>query len=46
MIVKMRSRTLVFLFFAAAMAFSIVREYSAPTGCVRREMASTQLRHR
>ena len=31
----MRSRYLVFAFFAAAMLFSMVREWSAPTGCAR-----------
>ncbi|MGD0414557.1 MAG: hypothetical protein ABSA80_04325 [Terriglobales bacterium] len=31
----MRSRYLVFAFFAAAMLFSMVREWSAPTGCPR-----------
>jgi len=35
----MRSRYLVFAFFAAAMLFSIVREYSAPVGCPRLAMA-------
>jgi len=34
----MRSRTLVFVFFAAAMLFSVVREWSAPTGCPRLQM--------
>ena len=31
----MRSRYLVFAFFAAAMLFAIVREQCAPTGCPR-----------
>jgi hypothetical protein len=31
----MRSRYLVFTFFAAAMLFAIIREYSAPLACVR-----------
>jgi len=35
---RMRSRALVFAFFAAAMLFSIVREWSAPAGCPRLEM--------
>ena len=35
---RMRSRYLVFAFFAAAMLFSIVREWSAPVGCRRLEM--------
>jgi hypothetical protein len=34
----MRSRTLVFALFAAAMLFSVVREWSAPTGCPRLQM--------
>ena len=35
---RMRSRALVFAFFAAAMLLSMVREWSAPTGCPRLEM--------
>jgi hypothetical protein len=35
---NMRSRVLVFAFFAAAMLFSVVREWSAPVGCPRVEM--------
>jgi hypothetical protein len=31
----MRSRYLAFAFFAAAMLFSVIREYSAPIGCPR-----------
>jgi len=31
----MRSRTLVFTFFAAAMLFSVVREWNAPSACPR-----------
>jgi hypothetical protein len=31
----MRARTLVFTFFAAAMLFSMVREWSVPIGCPR-----------
>ncbi len=31
----MRYRALVFAFFAAAMLFSVVREWSAPVGCPR-----------
>jgi hypothetical protein len=34
----MRSRTLVFAFFAAAMLFSVVREWSAPSACPRLPM--------
>lgn len=34
----MRPRIVVFAFFAAAMLFSVVREWSAPTGCPRLEM--------
>jgi hypothetical protein len=36
--IGMRSRILVFAFFAAAMLFSMVREWSAPTGCPRLSM--------
>jgi len=43
---KMRSRTFVFVFFAATMLFSIVREWSAPTGCLRLEMTGQRSRHR
>jgi hypothetical protein len=41
----MRSRTLVFAFFAAAMLFSVVREWSVPTGCPRLTMIAKS-RHR
>jgi hypothetical protein len=34
----MRSRILVFAFFAAAMLFSVVREWSAPASCPRLPM--------
>jgi hypothetical protein len=40
----MRSRTLVFAVFAAAMLFSLIREWSAPVGCPRLEV--TRLEHR
>jgi len=33
-----RSRTLVFAFFAVAMLFSVVREWSAPSACPRLPM--------
>jgi hypothetical protein len=36
----MRSRTVVFAFFAAAMLFSVVREWSAPIACPRLEMSA------
>jgi hypothetical protein len=36
----MRSRTLVFAFFAAAMLFSVVREWSAPSACPRLPMTA------
>jgi hypothetical protein len=36
----MRSRTVVFAFFAAAMLFSLVREWGAPIGCPRLEMTA------
>jgi hypothetical protein len=32
---SMRSRKLVFAFFAAAMLFSMIREWNAPVGCQR-----------
>jgi hypothetical protein len=35
---RMRSRTLVFAFFAAAMLFSVIREWSAPSACPRLAM--------
>ena len=35
----MRSRTLVFAFFAAAMLFSVMREWSAPSACPRLTMS-------
>jgi hypothetical protein len=41
----MRSRTLVFAFFAAAMLFSVVREWSVPAGCPRLTMIAKS-RHR
>jgi hypothetical protein len=34
----MRFRALVFAFFAAALLFSVVREYSAPASCLRLEL--------
>ncbi|MGA2978493.1 MAG: hypothetical protein ABSD76_02770 [Terriglobales bacterium] len=42
----MRSRALVFAFFAAAMLFSVVREWSAPVSCPRLEMTGKHLLHR
>jgi hypothetical protein len=36
----MRSRTLVFAFFAAAMLFSVVREWNAPAACPRPPLAA------
>ena len=42
----MRSRYLVFAFFAAAMLFSIMREWSAPTGCLRPEIVRRDLGRR
>jgi hypothetical protein len=36
----MRSRTLVFAFFAASMLFSVVREWSAPSACPRLPMTA------
>jgi hypothetical protein len=42
----MRFRAWVFAFFAAAMLFSVVREWSAPIGCPRLEMTGEHLRHR
>jgi hypothetical protein len=44
--IYMRFRALVFAFFAAAMLFSMVREWSAPVGCPRLEMTGKHLRHR
>src|SRR5438309_1306651 len=41
----MRSRTLVFVGFAATMLFSIIREWSAPTGCLRAERRGQLVRH-
>jgi hypothetical protein len=41
---SMRSRYLVFAFFAAAMLFSTVREWSAPVGCPRLELTRNDLR--
>jgi hypothetical protein len=43
--INMRSRTLAFAFFAAAMLFSMVREWSAPIGCPRREMTGIREAH-
>jgi len=43
--VEMRGRTLVFAFFAAAMLFSVVREWSAPISCPRLEVTSKHFRH-
>jgi len=37
----MRSRTVVFAFFAAAMLLSLVREWSAPVACPRLEMTAS-----
>lgn len=42
--IDMRSRTLVFAVFAAAMLFSMVREWSAPLGCPRQAIAGTRTR--
>ncbi|MGB6383602.1 MAG: hypothetical protein WBE45_04575 [Terriglobales bacterium] len=42
----MRSRTLVFAVFAAAMLFSLIHEWSAPVGCPRLELTRSGLRHR
>jgi hypothetical protein len=42
----MRSRVWAFVFFAAAMLFSVVREWSAPIGCPRLEMTAKHLHHR
>ncbi|MFI5114628.1 MAG: hypothetical protein ACHP7J_05735 [Terriglobales bacterium] len=36
----MRQRALIFAVFAAAMLFSIVREWSAPAGCLRPEITA------
>jgi hypothetical protein len=36
----MRSRTLAFAFFAAAMLFSVVQEWSAPSACPRLPMTA------
>jgi len=44
--ISMRSRALVFAFFAAAMLFSMVREWSAPAGCPRIPVTSSHQRHR
>jgi len=41
----MRSRYLVFAFFAAAMLFSVIREYNAPIGCPRLVVTRVQPRH-
>jgi hypothetical protein len=39
---RMRFRALVFALFAAAMLFSMVREWSAPVGCPRLQMTRTR----
>jgi hypothetical protein len=47
-VIRMRHRTLVFVFFAAAMLFSMIREWSAPVGCPRLAMTTTmsgRIRH-
>jgi hypothetical protein len=36
----MRQRTLIFVVFAAAMLFSMVREWSAPAACLRPEISA------
>jgi hypothetical protein len=43
---RMRARVLVFVCFAAAMLFSVVREWSAPPSCPRLEIVRKNLRHR
>jgi hypothetical protein len=43
---RMRLRVLVFAFFAAAMLFSVVREWSAPASCPRLELTRKNLPHR
>ncbi len=43
---SMRARTLVFAFFAAAMLFSMVREWSTPIGCLRLPVMRDSTRHR
>jgi hypothetical protein len=43
---RMRSRVLVFAFFAAAMLFSVVREWSVPASCPRLELTRGAWRHR
>jgi len=40
----MHSRKLVFAFFAAAILFSVIREWSAPVGCPRRPMITHESR--
>ncbi len=40
---SMRSRRLAFAFFAAAILFSMVREWSAPSACVRIVIDQTHL---
>jgi hypothetical protein len=42
----MRSRTVVFIVFATAMLFSVVREWSAPVGCPRQELIRNNSRQR
>jgi hypothetical protein len=39
----MRTRKLAFVFFAAALLFSIVREWSAPAACQRLEVTRRSL---
>ena len=40
----MQRNLLAFVFFAAAMLFSMVREWSAPVACVRAPMTNAVLR--
>lgn len=40
---NMRSNLLVFAVFAAAMLFSMVREWSAPVGCIRPVLVSERI---
>jgi hypothetical protein len=42
----MRSRYLVFALFATATLFAIIREQSAPTGCVRQPIRRAEQFHR
>jgi len=41
----MRKRALIFTVFAAAMLFSMVREWSAPVACLRPEMTERVRAH-